>query len=355
MYETLTFETILERMLDRVDDRFDKREGSIIYDALAPAAAELLLVYFELDRLLQESFADTQSRDYLIRRAGERGVAPKSATYALRKGVFNIDVPIGARFSLGELNYVVEEKIEDGVFQLSCETPGEAGNTDTGTLLPIDYIEGLTVAQLTDVLVPGADEEETEAFRTRYFQSLEAQAFGGNIADYKTRVGFLAGVGGVKVIPTWNGPGTVKVIISDATHSAPSTELLTEVQDQVDPTGNSGSGVGIAPIGHKVTVAPVSLVSIRIAATLTLQEQWTWDDIKPYAEESLNKYFSDLAASWENLEHIVVRVSQIETRLLDLNGVLDISDTAINGSFRNITLEADQIPTRGELHVTTVN
>lgn len=69
MYEALTFEAILERMLGRVDDSFDKREGSVIYDALAPAAVELQSVYFELDRILQESFADTQSRDYQIGRA----------------------------------------------------------------------------------------------------------------------------------------------------------------------------------------------------------------------------------------------------------------------------------------------
>ena len=43
MYEALTFEAILERMLGRVDDSFDKREGSVIYDALAPAAVELQL------------------------------------------------------------------------------------------------------------------------------------------------------------------------------------------------------------------------------------------------------------------------------------------------------------------------
>ena len=34
--DTMTFETILEQMLSAVPDTVDKREGSIIYDALAP-------------------------------------------------------------------------------------------------------------------------------------------------------------------------------------------------------------------------------------------------------------------------------------------------------------------------------
>lgn len=39
--DQMTFESILSAMLQRVPDTVDKREGSVIYDALSPAAAEL--------------------------------------------------------------------------------------------------------------------------------------------------------------------------------------------------------------------------------------------------------------------------------------------------------------------------
>ena len=45
MYENITYESILQRMLDRIPDDMDKREGAVIYDALAPAAVELQLMY----------------------------------------------------------------------------------------------------------------------------------------------------------------------------------------------------------------------------------------------------------------------------------------------------------------------
>ena len=45
MYEDVTYDAILARMLGRVPDDLDKREGSVIYDALAPAAIELQLMY----------------------------------------------------------------------------------------------------------------------------------------------------------------------------------------------------------------------------------------------------------------------------------------------------------------------
>ena len=45
--ENNSFEDILDRLLENVDDNLDKRQGSIIYDALAPAAAELAQCYID--------------------------------------------------------------------------------------------------------------------------------------------------------------------------------------------------------------------------------------------------------------------------------------------------------------------
>ncbi|MDF2651716.1 MAG: Baseplate family protein, partial [Paenibacillus sp.] len=53
MYETQSYAFILQRMLDRVPDDVDKRQGSIIYDALAPAASELAAIYIALDANLR--------------------------------------------------------------------------------------------------------------------------------------------------------------------------------------------------------------------------------------------------------------------------------------------------------------
>lgn len=52
MYEDMTFENIMDRCLARVPDSVDKREGSVIYDAIAPAAAELAIMYIELGTIM---------------------------------------------------------------------------------------------------------------------------------------------------------------------------------------------------------------------------------------------------------------------------------------------------------------
>ena len=353
MYENVTFDIIMQRMLKKIPNSFDKREGSVIYDALAPAAVELQNMYIELDNVLNETFADTQSRPYLIKRVAERGIKPKSSTFAIRQGEFNINVPIGSRFSLNTLNYVTIEKISDGVFKLQCETEGNVGNIESGTLIPIEYIDGLQTATLTDVLIPGEDEEETEKLRTRYFDSFDAQAFGGNIADYKNKTKSLDGVGGVKVKRAWNGGGTVKLVIIDSTYSVPSEELIDYVQEEIDPIGYQGEGVGLATIDHIVTVVGCGETSINIQTKLTYEEGWNWDAVKPYVEEVIDEYFGELSQSWESTDKngLIIRISQIETRLLDITGILDIADTTLNGSEENLVVDVDDIPTRGDITI----
>lgn len=355
MYENVTYEVILDRMLDRVlaqNPNIDTREGSIIYNALAPAAVELQNMYIQLDTILNESFADTQTRDYLIRRCAERGVNVEPATYAIRQGEFipsTLEIAIGTRFSLNLLNYVVVEKISDGIYKLQCETAGYDGNVESGTLIPIEYIEGLQTATLTEVLVPGEDEEDTEHLRQRYFDSLDSQAFGGNIKDYKEKTNSLDGVGGVKVYPVWNGGGTVKLVIINSDFDKPSDVLINSVQTAIDPTQNQGTGVGIAPIGHIVTVVGCGETSVDVTTKITFQEGWDWEAVKPYAEQAIDDYFKELASDWASSDNIIVRISQIEIRLLNLTGVLDIADTTLNGIAHNLTIDADNIPIRGEV------
>lgn len=347
MYENVTFEGIMQGMLNRIPDSFDKREGSLIYDALAPAAAELQIAYIELDNVLNEAFADTASREYLEKRAAERGLTPYAATQAELLGELKgADVPIGTRFLLDELHYIVTEKKDNTHYKLQCEIPGTAGNRYFGTLTPVDYVRGLESASLLELLVPGEDEEDTETFRQRYLNSLSAAAFGGNIADYKEKVGAIAGVGGVKVYPVWTGPGTVKVVFTDSQNSVPTAELVQEVQAQIDPEQNHGEGLGLAPIGHTVTVQGAASFVVTVSATITCTQGHAWADISPSVSTAAAAYLAALAAKWPD-GNLIVRVSQMESCLLNVDGVLDVENLMLNGSAANLPVPDDKIPTLG--------
>lgn len=347
MYENVTYEGILQRMLNRVPNNLNKREGSMIYDALASAAVEFQNMYIQCDTVLNETFADTQSRPYLLKECKDRNVKVKNATFAVRQGEFNIDVPIGSRYSLNHLNYTVIEKISDGIFKLQCETAGSDGNVESGTLIPIEYIDGLQTALLTDILVPGEDEEETEHLREKYFNSFDSQSFGGNIADYKEKTKSLDGVGGVKVKRAWNGGGTVKLVIVDSTFATPSDVLIDNIQEAIDPIDHQGEGLGLAPIDHIVTVVGCGETVVNVQTKITFQEGWDWSSIETYVEKAIDAYFKEISELWEDSKNLVVRISQIETRLLELTGVSDVADTTLNGVAENLIVESDNIPVRG--------
>lgn len=355
MFENNTYQAILKRMLDRIPDKFDKREGSILYDALAPAAAELQIAYISLEAVFREMFADTASRDCLIRRAAERGIAPYPATHAILRGAFipaDISIPSGTRFRCGEYNYFIIAKIADGEYQLQCETIGSAGNAVFGTLIPIDYISGLETCELEELLIPGEDEEETEHLRKRYFDSLESQAFGGNVADYKEKVAAIHGVGGVKVYPAWDGGGTVKLVIISSDYQVPTSALIQSVQDQIDPLPDSGKGYGIAPIGHHVTVVPVDYVTVNLELSLIYRTGYDFSSVGASIEELVDAYFYELNKEWANSECLVIRISRLESRILELPGILDITETKFNGEAKNLVLGKNEIAVRGTVRET---
>ncbi|MEG0449904.1 MAG: baseplate J/gp47 family protein [Lysinibacillus sp.] len=348
-----SYEDLLANKLVNVPEQ-DRRETSMIYQATAANTVETVQMLFTLLNYENQMFADTAPRENLIRRAAERGLSPNPATKAIRKGEFNIDVPIGSRFSQEEYNYEVIEKIDTGVFKLQCETSGELGNFESGQLIPIDYIAGLETAQLVDVLIPGEDEEETEAFRKRYFNSFESVSFGGNRANYKQLVNELPGVAGSRIYRTKYGAGTVGVTIIDSTFSMPSTVLVELVQQLIDPLDQQGEGVGLAPIDHVVTISGVFKTIVDIATTLTLQSGWSFADVEQAVKNVVDDYFKELAKQWaeavtkqEDDTSLVVRISQIETRLLVVTGIIDIANTTLNGVASNLELDKESIPERG--------
>jgi len=340
----MTFSAILKRMLGRVPDDTDKREGSIVYDALAPAALEIARAAGRIGMFADEGFADTASREFLLKRAAERGLTPYPASNAVRRGEFDVPVPIGARFSAGGINYTVTEAIkgEANAYRMVCEISGGAGNRESGAMLPVDYINGLTSAELTDVLIPGEDEEDTEHFRSRYFADLEAQAFCGNVRDYADKVNEIAGVGGVKVYPAWQTgvPGSVKLAVIGSDYNAPNQTLIDSVRERIGE---------IAPIGHTVTVAGAANYTVNVYFKPTLQSGWNYEAARPAVKAAVSEYFRELARDWDKSDTLIVRISRVESRILDLAGIIDVSGVKLNGSAQNLTVPKDSIPVIGEV------
>jgi uncharacterized phage protein gp47/JayE len=356
MFEDMTYEALLQKKLDTIRNNFDKREGSIIYDALAPNSAEMAMMYIQLEWMFQQMFGDTAQREYLIKIAKDtRGIEPTKATNAILKGEFNIPVKIGDRFNLGVINYSVIDVLEDEshTYMLKCETEGIEGNKHLGTLIPIQYISGLTKCDLTEILIPGEEAEDTEDFRKRWRDSFNAFAFGGNRDDYKKKIKDIPGVGGCKCYRTTNEEGEkvgghVKCLIIDANYEKPSDELVKLVQNNIDPLMDM-EGDGLAPIGHIVHITGVKETIINFEATITYEEGFSFIDVKNKLEEVIDKFLYSLSKQWENSSQIVVRVIYIASAILEINGIQNIQNILLNGLANDITLNKDAIPVRGDV------
>lgn len=345
MFESQTYEVILQRMLDNVSADVDKREGSIIYDALAPCAVELVSAYIAFDSMLNETFGDTASREYLIRLCAERGIAPYPATNAICTVEFTgAEVPVGNRFTGGDATYTYL-----GNNQVQCEQAGTIGNEYIGAIVPIDYVQGLETAEIVEIAIYGEDEEETEALRTRYFSSFDAKAYGGNRKDYEEKTLEQSGVGAVKITPVWNGAGTVKVTILDAVFGKATDALIESVQNVFDPNID-GMGDGLAPIGHVVTVDTVTEIPINVSTTISYDSGYGWNECGVQITAAIENYLLSLRKEWSNNTNLVVRIAQIDSAILNVHGVIDVADTTLNDADSNLTLTEFELPVLGVIN-----
>lgn len=244
MFEEQTFDGVLKRMKSSVDSSIDTREGSVMHNALAPAALELSICYDLLKLILRETYADTASREYLILRAAEKGITPNPATYAQVKaritGTADPDNLISASFACDAVFYTVVEPIEgeENAYRLECQTAGTIGNIPVGYLSNESYIPGVETAEIISILNYGEDVEETEAFRTRYMAAVTSTPFAGNISAYKDMVESFDSVGGCKILPAWSlndKNGKVKIIVLSGSNESPTPEEIEELQQAICP------------------------------------------------------------------------------------------------------------------------
>jgi uncharacterized phage protein gp47/JayE len=336
-------------MMDAFGANVRTDEGSLAWNACAKIAEKLEEVYGDMDAINDNILPDTQDLDHLIRYAKERGLEYKYATAPIVKGVFQQEIEIGERFACGDYSYTVTELIAGYEYQLECETEGTEANTTLGELESIDYIEDYNGGQITQILVDGTDDEDEEVFRQRVFDSFKSVAFGGNKANYRSYINAIDGVGGCKPKRRVDGETFIHIPIISNIYGIPSAELVDEVQTIVDPLQNQGEGDGLAPIDHQVIIEAVEGVNVEVSTTITFDSGYSVDTSRTLIEGAIGTYLGELCKGWEanELEVMYVRLSKIDASILNVEGVLDVTGTKINGVEENLVLNYSQIPILG--------
>jgi baseplate J-like protein len=365
---TQTYANIRAAMLQQVPDTYDKRDTAPIPTALSPAAYVLAGFYLTLNQVQQQAFVQTAVGDSLDMLAVLGNITRYPASPAVRLGIFNADVPIGARFSTlngaNSINFVVTSQVPDEVYQyqLTAETPGTIGNDYTGPIVPITTIPGLTSAQITDILVPGDDTETDDEFRARLITALTEKPFAGNIAAYKSDIMAIDGVGAVQVWPTWNGGGTVKCSVLGADWLPASSELVQQIQTAIDPP-TQGMGLGLAPIGAQVTIVAPTELTVNVSATLTLSPGYEIGQVQAGVEAAIEAYMETVRQGWATqmgttaVEYQAnVYVARVTAAILTVTGVVNATNVQLNSGTADLILTetgtTQQVPVTGTVTLT---
>jgi len=392
--EQYDFEYLMGRAIQKVPNSVDAREGSIIYDALAPTVMELAEMYMELRQFYLATFIKTSFDQYLDLRVAEQNLIRHQAVHAVRIGEFTNTngEPMEFRNSEGELidfesneeidlvfatihptnsiryriigkyERIVDEADGDSLdeetgatkpsyYELECLEAGVIGNSYVGHLLPVSHINGLGIAEIRNPtpIISGQDIESDESLRTRFFEAVNSRAFGGNVANYRHEImnniviPGMGRVGGVQIYPAWNGGGTVGVVVLSSTFDDATPEFVNAVQEELHPdTKGEGSGLGIAPIGHRVTVVTAQKEEVAVTVKVGLTPGTVLTQVQSAVRESLGDYFLSLRQGWDKADdfnhHRVMMVrSQIVAALLSINGITDV-EIYLNHRQNNIEL-----------------
>ncbi|WDF83643.1 baseplate J/gp47 family protein [Lacticaseibacillus pabuli] len=371
-FSKYTFDYFINSALNNVPDTIDKREGSIIYDAIAPVALDYEALAIELQNALLMSFTQTATDEFLDYRGQEKGLTRKPATYAQVTATMTDTagapavVQVGDRFSSEGADpfiYDVVTPDDDGKVVLQCEQLGTAPNHYVGNLLPVTAQSLFGTGTITDVSVPARDAESDDDFRARILGTTDALAYGGNIADYQQMVDSLQVTGAVQVYPTWDGGGTVKLVIIDNDYDLPSEELINQVQQAIMPTDDAavGNGYGLAPIGHTVTVVAPNIRTIPVSFTLTVDGTTDYDTAMASAKQALADYFLDRRKVWGTLAKgsrqyaLSLYRSQIMSTIMAVPGVVNVTKLLLDGADADVQMQytrlKSELPELGEVSI----
>lgn len=369
--EAQNFDYWLNLMLDNVSNDIDKREGSIIYDALAPAAMVSAQQSLSLANILRETYIKTAQGEFLDYRAVEHGTSRYAATNAEVKARFNdddgnpVNVEVGDRFaSIAEspIFYTVIKANDDGTAEMQAEESGTSANGYLGQVLPVTPNDNLAWAEITEVTIPARDEETDDHLRERILKSDAWLAYGGNVADYLDMIHKISEVGAAQIYPVWAGAGTVKLVIVNNDLMPASPDLVKKVKKIIDPEDNEARGVGLAPIDHRVTVVVPTVLKVDVSIQLQLTDQANKVAVEKGIKDMLNKLFSELRKDWDTINATVGRGyslsiyrSRILSKIMLIDGVADSQLPQLNGEEKDIHLvfsnEVSQLPILGEVTI----
>lgn len=350
LLEGLTPETILERILGRMEGKLQTREGSYAYDMAAPIAFEIWRALMTLDELIDAFYVNENSGKYLDAHAALFGLTRRTGTCAAAEvrflGSDGTIVPAGtAFFTAGGLEFRLTEDavLEDGTATglLQAAEAGEQYNVSAGAVEQmLRTVPGLERFE-AGAADGGTDPENDAALFARLDERRRRPATSGNEGHYREWALSVDGVGATRVTPLWAGPGTVRVLIAGYDRKPVSQAVVDACKNYIET---------LRPVGADVTVASAKAVEVNVSVRVVLTAAASLAVVKDAFMSKLDTYLAEAA-----FEEFTVYISRVGALLLSVDGVVDYGELTLNGADENLALEEDCVPVRGAVVLTWVS
>lgn len=316
----------------------NKMEGTFGQDIINSVGYEMAVQKdTQIDPMIDRAFVSTANGDDLDLAGADNGLPRKEATYSqVPVRVYGLEdqvVSSSVKISYGDVVFTaIDAKTipASGYVDVNfiCNVAGTIGNVAEGTVFNFDgNYYGLTSAVAIGKGVGGADREDDESYRERILYKIQNEASSGNEAHYKIWAESVDGVASAKIVPLWNGNGTVKVLISTPDKSTPTQTLIDAVAAYIETQ---------RPIGATVTVDSIEYVNINVVATVTLSDIGSISNVTEEFNVALASYLSTYGLT-------TVSYLRIADLLLQCTGVLDVQNYTLNGGVQSITLTSTQM------------
>ncbi len=340
-YNEETYNNIKNRILSNMSNELDKREGSIINDMVSPISAEFAKNYIQLDAVIDLFFLKNLEKEDLEKRANDYGLIRKEAQYA--SGYVRIYGENGIKitnemgvYTDNGLKYKVVIETEDGFALIEngytdvyvvAENVGKIYNAQAGSIKNIEPAnEKVSNVSNMKEFIGGADEETDEELLDRFKDYLSNPITSGNEAYYKQKILEIPGINGVTLIPKWNGPGTLKIIIY-YDNKPVDIDTLNEAKKVIDEA---------RVVDANITVITPEQLSVNVSAHIEIDSSFTIEQVIKQFRENLNEYI-------EKCKNKII-FHKVVSCLSIIDAVEDFSELLLNSSTSNIIYTDESRP-----------
>lgn len=347
---------IHQRMMQNLPEDIDDTEGGFPWDFTKPTAlekAELLeFEMMEAVKIMHYMFSYGIYLDYHAQAYGlTRRSAVASAGELTITGSPGTIIPAGFLFAVpasGDAPAVVFATQDEATIGIDgqakvmaiAQEPGTTGNVAAGTIvIMVQPMAGIDTITNEEAFTGGAAEEDDDTFRERIREYLETAdvSFVGCDADYKRWAKEVDGVGDVIVIPEWNGPGTVKVVLLDLSGEPANRAIIEAVYNHI--VSPDDRDLRIAPIGATVTVTAPTTKTIDVSCKLTVAPGFDTQTVINEIKEKISDYFKTAEGE--------IKRNFVGSIIMSIDGVGDYANLTLNGGTANIPVALDEYPELG--------